>query len=68
MIKVTKINWDFSDTEFEDCDYEEARQIAILPDSIKIKDLDSDSSEEEIIDYLIENFGFEIDSLEIEER
>ena len=29
MIKIKKIVWDFSDTEFEDCDYEEARKVAL---------------------------------------
>ena len=38
MIVIKKIIWDFSGTEFEDCDYEESRKIAILPSSLKIKE------------------------------
>tara|TARA_X000000368_G_C23008576_1_gene702435 strand:+ start:409 stop:624 length:216 start_codon:yes stop_codon:yes gene_type:complete len=68
MIKIKKIIWDFSNTEFEDCDYEEARKIAILPKSISLKeeDLDSDAEEEDIIEYIIENFGFEVESIKLE--
>jgi|TARA_B100000035_G_C20997630_1_gene553277 hypothetical protein len=62
MIKIRKIVWDFSDTEFEDCDYEEARKIAVLPKSLKINedDLDSDAEEEDIIFYLEENYNFSV--------
>ena len=68
MIVIKKIVWDFSDTEFEDCDYEESRKIAILPKSLKVKeeDLDSDACEEDIIEYLVENYGFEILSVKLE--
>tara|TARA_Y100000114_G_scaffold140979_1_gene146320 strand:+ start:490 stop:705 length:216 start_codon:yes stop_codon:yes gene_type:complete len=68
MIVIKKIVWDFSDTEFEDCDYEESRKIAILPKSLKVKeeDLDSDACEEDIIEYLVENYGFEISSVKLE--
>ena len=68
MIKIKKIVWDFSDTEFEDCNYEEARKIAILPKSITLKedDLDSDACEEDIIEYLVENYGFEVKSIRLE--
>ena len=68
MIVIKKIVWDFSDTEFEDCDYEESRKIAILPKSLKVKeeDLDSDACEEDIIEYLVENYGFEISSFKLE--
>lgn len=69
MIKVSKIVWDFSGTEFEDCDYEEARKIAILPKSAKIKesDLDSDACEEDVVEYLNENYGFEVEMIEVDE-
>jgi hypothetical protein len=69
MIKINKIVWDFSDTEFEDCNYEDARRITILPASLKIKPevLESDADEEEIIEYLSENFGFCVESIEIED-
>jgi len=68
MIKIKKIIWDFSDTEFEDCDYEEARKIAILPKSISLKeeDLDSDACEEDITEYLVESYGFEVKSIRLE--
>lgn len=69
MIKINKIVWDFSDTEFEDCSYEDARRITILPESLKIKskDIDSDADEEEIIEYLNENYGFSVESIEMED-
>jgi len=68
MIHIKKIIWDFSDTEFENCDYEESRKIAVLPKSLKIEedDLDSDACEEDIVDYLVENYNFEIKSIKIE--
>ena len=68
MIIIKKITWDFSDTEFEDCDYEESRKIAILPKSLKVKeeDLDSDACEEDILDYLIETYNFEVKSIKFE--
>lgn len=68
MIVIKKIIWDFSDTEFEDCDYEESRKIAILPKSLKIKeeDLDSDACEEDIVEYLIECYNFEVKSIRLE--
>lgn len=65
MIKIKKIMWDFSDTEFEDCDYEEARKIAVLPKSLKIneEELDSDAEYEDVIEYLEENYGFIVESI-----
>lgn len=65
MIKIKKITWDFSDTEFSDCSYEEARQIAVLPKSLLLKeeDLDSDAELEDIIEYLEENYNFSILSI-----
>ena len=65
MIKIKKIMWDFSDTEFEDCDYEEARKIAVLPKSLKIneEELDSDAEYEDVIEYLEENYGFVVESI-----
>ena len=68
MIVIKKIVWNFTDTEFEDCDYEESRKIAILPKSLKIQeeDLDSDACEEDIVDYLTENYSFEVKSIKFE--
>lgn len=65
MIKIKKIKWDFSETEFSDCDYEEARKIAVLPKSLTLKeeDLDSDAEIEDIIEYLEENYNFPILSI-----
>lgn len=65
MIIIKKIMWDFSDTEFEDCDYEEARKIAVLPKSLKIneEELDSDAEYEDVIEYLEENYGFVVESI-----
>ena len=65
MIKIKKIMWDFSDTEFEDCDYEEARKIAVLPKSLKIneEEIDSDAEYEDVIEYLEENYGFVVESI-----
>lgn len=65
MIKIKKIMWDFSDTEFEDCDYEEARKIAVLPKSLKVneEELDSDAEYEDVIEYLEENYGFSVESI-----
>ena len=70
MIKVKKIIWDFDGTDFEDCDYEESRKIAVLPKSIKIKeeDIDSDAQEEDILEYLSETYGFEVKSVVFEEE
>lgn len=69
MINIRKIVWDFSDTEFEECNYEEARKIAILPSSLKINldELDSDSITEDIEDYLLENYGFYVKSIKLAE-
>ena len=68
MIVIKKIVWDFSGTEFEDCDYEESRKIAILPKSLKIheEDLDSDACEEDIVDYLVEAYNFDIENIKFE--
>ena len=65
MIKIKKIMWDFSGTEFEDCDYEEARKIAVLPKSLKIneEEIDSDAEYEDVIEYLEENYGFSVESI-----
>ena len=70
MIDIKKIIWNFEDTEFEDCDYEESRKIAILPKRLKVQeeDLDSDACEEDIIDYLIETYNFEIKSIKFEKE
>ena len=68
MIVIKKIIWDFSDTEFENCDYEESRKIAVLPKSLKIEedDLDTDACEEDIVDYLVENYNFDVESIKFE--
>ena len=68
MIAIKKIIWNFEDTEFEDCDYEESRKVAILPKSLKIQeeDLDSDACEEDIVDYLVETYNFEVESITFE--
>ena len=70
MIKVKKIIWDFEGTDFEDCDYEESRKIAVLPKSLSIKeeDIDSDAQEEDIVEYLIENYGFDVKNVVFEEE
>jgi hypothetical protein len=69
MIKVKKIIWSFEGTDFEDCDYEESRKIAVLPKSLKIKeeDIDSDAQEEDIVEYLQETYGFEVESVVFDE-
>ena len=43
MILLKKIVWDFSDTDFEDCLYEEALNMVCLPESIETDDLDEES-------------------------
>ena len=62
MIKIKKIVWDFSDTEFEDCDYEEARKVAVLPKSLTLKDdeVDSDAERDDVIEFLEENYSFAV--------
>ena len=70
MIKVKKIIWNFDGTDFEDCDYEESRKIAVLPKSLKIKedDIDSDAQEDDIVEYLEEAYGFEVESIVFDEE
>jgi len=70
MLKIKKIIWDFEGTDFEDCNYEESRKIAVLPKSLKIheEDLDSDACEEDIKDYLSESYGFEVKSIVFEDE
>jgi len=65
MIVIKKIIWDFSGTEFEDCDYEESRKIAVLPKKLKIKeeDLDSDAEIEDVIEFLEETYNFSVESI-----
>jgi hypothetical protein len=62
VVRIKKIIWDFSDTEFEDCNYEEARKIAVLPKSLTLKedDIDSDAERDDIIEYLEENYNFAV--------
>jgi len=54
------VEWDFSDTEFEELQYEEAIEQAGLPNYVDI-DIDED---ETIEDYLLETYGFEVLSYE----
>ena len=70
MVKVKKIVWSFEGTDFEDCDYEESRKIAVLPKSLKIKedDIDSDAEEDDIVEYLESNYGFEVKSVVFDEE
>lgn len=65
MIVIKKIIWDFSGTEFEDCDYEESRKIAVLPKKLKIKeeDLDSDAEIEDVIEFLEETYNFSVETI-----
>lgn len=69
MIIINRIIWDFSGTEFEDCDHDEACNIAILPTSLKLKekDVDSDAEVDDIIDHISDNYGFQILSIEVED-
>lgn len=54
------VEWDFSDTEFEELQYEEAIEQAGLPSYVDI-DIDED---ETIEDHLLETYGFEVLSYE----
>ena len=66
-IKVNVI-WLFEDTEFEELLYEEARKAASLPRSVTIKLEDiEDDDEEEVREYLYENYGFSVESLEYDD-
>ncbi len=69
MIKIKKIIWSFGGTDFEDCNYEESRKIAVLPKSLKISedDIDSDAQEEDIVEYLESTYGFEVESVVFDE-
>ena len=67
MKHVKNIIWDFDGTEFEGLLYEEDRKIVILPKNLKIKELDDDSCEEEVFEYLAENYGFDVKSFDIDE-
>ena len=67
MILLKKIIWDFSDTDFEDCLYEEALNMVCLPESIEADDLDEESNDYEIKEFLTENYGFDVKSYEIDE-
>tara|TARA_B100001989_G_C24349539_1_gene368968 strand:+ start:442 stop:654 length:213 start_codon:yes stop_codon:yes gene_type:complete len=70
MTSKIKVNiiWLFEDTEFEELLYEEARKAANLPKTVVIKlDDIEDEDEEEIREYLYENYGFSVDSLEYDD-
>ena len=56
-----KITWDFSGTEYENFQYEEARKAAGLPETIRRSKLEED---EDIYEYLYENYGFEPSEIE----
>ena len=66
MILLKKIVWDFSDTDFEDCLYEEALNMVCLPASIEADELDEESNDYEIKEFLTENYGFDVKSYEID--
>ena len=59
-----KVIWDFEDTEYENFQYEEARKAAGLPKSIKVPDIDED---EDICEYIFENYGFNVESIDEDE-
>jgi len=67
MLILKKIIWDFSDTEFEDCLYKEATQVVHLPKSLETEELDEESNDYEIREFLTENYGFEVKTYEIED-
>ena len=68
MIKIKKIVWSFDGTDFEDCNYEESRKIAVLPKSLKISEDDIDSdAQEDIVEYLESTYGFEVESVVFDE-
>ena len=67
MIFVKKIKWDFTDTEFEDCLLSEAMNMLSLPRELCIEDLDDESNDYEIKEYLTECYGFEVKNYEVEE-
>ena len=67
MIAIKKITWNFEDTEFEECLYEEAVSMVCLPESLDIDELDEESNDYEIKEFLTENYGFDVKSYEIEE-
>lgn len=67
MLHIKNIIWDFDGTEFEGLLYEEVRKIVILPKSVKVKELDDDSCEEEISEYLSENYGFDVKTFDLDE-
>lgn len=70
MTSKIKVNvvWLFEDTEFEELLYEEARKAASLPKtvSIKLEDIEDDD-EDEIREYLYENYGFSAESIEYDD-
>ena len=67
MIILKKIIWDFSDTDFEGCLHEEATEALCLPTSLNIEELDEESNDYEIREFLTENYDFEVKTYEIEE-
>lgn len=65
MTKVL-VEWSFEGTEFEDTygQYEETCANLGLPKKVSIE-LDEDEGEENIQEYLEEQYGFEVESWEI---
>lgn len=67
MIVLKNIIWDFSDSEFKNCLYEEAIDMVCLPACLELDDLDEDSNDYEIKEYLTETYGFDVKTYELEE-
>tara|TARA_Y100000310_G_scaffold207810_1_gene208325 strand:- start:681 stop:872 length:192 start_codon:yes stop_codon:yes gene_type:complete len=62
---LIRVKWSFKDTEFEDLQYEEAREILDLPRIIELEDdLDKDEINSELEDL---SYGFEIKSWNIDD-
>ena len=68
-VEVRNIKWCFDCTEFVSLQYSEAVKIAGLPKKVLIEESDIDLEEDieqSIENYLMENFGFEIESFKVE--
>jgi hypothetical protein len=60
-----RIKWSFKDTEFENFQYEEAREILSLPELIEVDDdLDKDEINCELEDL---SYGFEVKSWDFDD-
>lgn len=60
MLLIKKIKWDFSNTDFEECLYSEAIEMTCLPSSISTEELNEESNDYEIKEFLTEQYGFEV--------